>query len=135
MNRIFLLLAVVTTEIQFVCNASVVNTNPKHTGNSGKTYTFELETPLACKMWPQECMVSCLATLLCAGVCWHHPVCRMNTKRMLQVLDRNGGRIDLSSLRKSSGNWVTKPSSTGVQYHINVCGPLNPVSGHNCSGM
>lgn len=95
----------VTTEIQFVCNISAVNTNPKFLGNSGKTYLFELETPLACKMWPQECM----------------------------VLDHNGARVDLSPLRKSSGNWVTKPSSTGVQYHINVCGPLNPVPAHNCS--
>ena len=54
---------------------------------------------------------------------------------MLQVLDRSGGHVDLSPLRKSSGNWVTKPSPTGVQYHINVCGPLNPVLAHNCSGM
>jgi hypothetical protein len=76
-----------------------------------------------------------LATLVCAGVCWCHPVCRLNTQRMSQVLDRNGGRIDLSPLRKSSGNWVTKPSSTGVQYHINVCSPLNPEPEHNCSGM
>ena len=129
------MLAVVTTEIHFVCNASVVNSNPKFIGNSGMTYSFELETPLACKMWPQECMVSCLATLVCACVCWHHPVRRLNTKHMLQVWDHNGARIDLSPLRKSSGNWVTKPSFTGVQYHINVCGPLNPVPEHNCSGM
>jgi len=129
------LLAAVTTEIQFLCNTSAVNTNPKFLGNSGKAYLFELETPLACKMWPQECMVSCLATLVCAGVCWHHPSCRLNTECMLQVLDHNGARVDLSPLRKSSSNWVTKPSSTGVQYHINVCGPLNPVPAHNCSGM
>lgn len=62
------MLAGVTTEIQFVCNTSAVNTNPKFIKKSGKTYSFELETPLACKMWPQECMVCCLAILVCAGV-------------------------------------------------------------------
>ncbi|GFG28137.1 hypothetical protein Cfor_12522 [Coptotermes formosanus] len=95
----------VTTEIQFLCNTSAVNANPKFIGKSGKTYSFELETPLACNTWPQECM----------------------------VLGRDGGRIDLSPLRKSNGNWVTRSSSTGVQYHINVCGPLNPSPVHNCS--
>lgn len=95
----------VTTEIHFLCNRSAVNTNPKFIGMSGKTYSFELETPLACRTWPQECM----------------------------VLDNNGGRIDMSPLSKSYGNWVSQPSSTGVQYHINVCGPLNPVLAHNCS--
>jgi hypothetical protein len=27
-----------------------------------------VETPVACKAWPQECMVGCLTALLCSGM-------------------------------------------------------------------
>ncbi|PNF28080.1 hypothetical protein B7P43_G12251 [Cryptotermes secundus] len=93
------------TEIQFICNASAANNSPKFVRFSKKTYIFKVGTPLACKAWPQECV----------------------------VLDSNGGLIDLSPLRKNNDNWVTQPLSSGVQYHINVCGPLNPMRTHNCS--
>jgi hypothetical protein len=85
LNRSFVLFAGVTTEIQFLCNTSAVNANPKFIGKSGKTYSFELETPLACNTWPQECMVGSLAAVVCAGVCWCVPVTGLNIKHVTGV--------------------------------------------------
>lgn len=93
------------TKIQFICNGSAANTSPKFVSFSRKTYLFEVGTPLACTAWPQECV----------------------------VLGSNGGRIDLSPLKKNKGNWVTQPLPLGVQYHVSVCGPLNPTHTHKCS--
>jgi hypothetical protein len=63
-----LLLAGLRTKIQFICNASAVNISPKFVSFSKKTYLFEVGTPLACKAWPQECVVGCLAVPLYAGM-------------------------------------------------------------------
>jgi hypothetical protein len=63
-----LLLAGPRTKIQFICNVSAANTSPKFVNCSGKTYLFEVETPLACKAWPQECVVGCLTVPLCGGM-------------------------------------------------------------------
>jgi hypothetical protein len=83
-----------------------------------------------------------MASGMCGGlpcssfICWYVlPTTSLSMKYVFQVLGSSGGRIDLSPLRKNNGNWVTWPLSLGVQYHINVCGPLNPTRTHNCSGM
>jgi len=73
--------------------------------------------------------------LECIVVCWYVPVTILNVTLMFQVLDHSGGRIDLSPLRKNSDNWFTQPTSLGVKYYINVCGPLNSMHTHKCTGM
>lgn len=45
-----------------------------------------------------------------------------------------GAQFDLSPLAKSTGNWEAVDTSTGgsFKYYINVCRPLNPVTGSTC---
>jgi hypothetical protein len=52
------------TKIEFICNSSATSVSPKFVSSSGKNYLFEVETPLACKAWPQQCVVGCLALSL-----------------------------------------------------------------------
>jgi len=56
-----LMLAGIMTHIQFICNPSAANISPKFMNCKEKIYLFEVETPLACKAWPKECMVGCLS--------------------------------------------------------------------------
>ncbi|XP_069700006.1 cation-independent mannose-6-phosphate receptor isoform X2 [Periplaneta americana] len=96
------------TEVRLRCNASITHSVPKFVGRNGRlnmTYVFEMETPVACKSLPHECM----------------------------VVASNGAQYDLSSLYRFDRNWMTQPSSSGMQYHINVCGALNSVQNYSCA--
>lgn len=79
LNGSFVLLAGPRTEIQFVCNASASFANLKFLKKLGETYIFEVETPLACKAWPYECMVGCLTTYM--HVCIDAQMCTHAHKR------------------------------------------------------
>jgi hypothetical protein len=67
-SQSFVVLAGARTEILFVCNASATTTNPKFMKQTGNTYVFEVQTHLACKAWPQQCMVGSLTAWLCGCV-------------------------------------------------------------------
>ena len=74
-----------------------------------RLYLFDVETPLACKPAPVDCVVT----------------------------DSAGKEYDLSALAKHDGNWNVMETTTGrtnMQYFINVCRPVNVGSGVNCPG-
>ena len=80
-------------------------------GKDGKSYLFDVDTPLACKPAPVDCVVT----------------------------DNVGKEYDLSSLAKHDGNWnvmETTAGRTNMQYYINVCRPINTGTGEakDCPG-
>ena len=96
----------VQAKLTFKCNNAMVDdeklANVTFVRRDDKTYLFDVETPLACKPAPVDCVVT----------------------------DSQGNEYDLSPLAKREGNWnVIDSTRTNLQYFINVCRPINVGTG------
>ncbi|XP_013417456.1 cation-independent mannose-6-phosphate receptor [Lingula anatina] len=98
-----------TTEITFTCDKTVPLGVPVFSKQEGHKYIFTFHTSLACPPEPVEC----------------------------SVYDHYGNMYDLNPLSKTTGNWQaidTEEGDTNGVYYINVCRPINMVSGSSCPG-
>ena len=96
-----------STLIRFYCDERVVGTSPKLVaGQNPCIHEFHWNTTFAC---PINSLVDCV---------------------YVDVV--NGKRYDLSSLSKTTGNWlatVTNPTNKNWLFQINVCRAVNNVDG------
>ncbi|XP_070567815.1 cation-independent mannose-6-phosphate receptor-like [Ptychodera flava] len=98
-------------EITFLCRHNVAIGEPKFVRKEENRYLFDFETSLACLPESVDCLVS----------------------------DMQGNQYDLSPLVRENDNWEAVDTRVGydhLQYHINVCRPLNiPANGeYSCPG-
>ncbi|XP_059153969.1 cation-independent mannose-6-phosphate receptor-like [Physella acuta] len=96
-------------EFKFICDRKAQEATVSFHEQQGLYTTFTISTALACAPQPVSCTVQ----------------------------DANGRQYDLTPLARETGNYVvidTRPNHDDLQYHINVCRPVNPTPEMTCPG-